>query len=160
MPRFSQGLSRLSFALLCLFYGVASHANEEALPDPSLFTNTGAPKEQVNDRPLFVFGTNKQTDADAKKETVAPDANKPNPELFTNTGTPKEQHRDRAFSFSSKSAPQSPTNAVPAEAPATPQAEPSETAEATEDDLLPDEDLFTNPGTPKEQVRDRPFRLF
>jgi len=152
------------------------HANDKALPDPNLFTNTGAPKEQVNDRPLFVFGANKQAD-DAKEETATSDANKPNPELFTNTGTPKEQHREHAFNFFSKPAPQAPnnktqaaaaintnvdtsTNMTSGAAPAKPQTEPSKATEAAEDERLPDPALFTNPGTPKEQVRDRPFRLF
>ena len=136
----------LSSSLLALLAGVVQ-ADTTTTIDQAFF-NVGGPSQALT--------------AVAPTSTVKQADPMPDPALFTQVQNLSEQNHDNAVDIFGLAKPAVTTDPATAAALANGTAAPTTVAATTQVNPsgLPDPSLFTNTGTPKDQTRDHPFKLF
>ena len=158
-------LSSSALALLCA--SSLAQADTAAPIDQSFFS-VGGPNKTLtaSAAPAPVATPTVATTMPSAKAPVTPAVDEtdpmPDPALFTNVKNLSEQSSDNAYDIfglgkrARAAEAQAAVAATSGAAPGTTIA----TAAPPAGSNMPDPNLFTNPGTPKEQTRDHPFKLF
>ncbi|TXH70219.1 MAG: hypothetical protein E6Q83_06745 [Thiothrix sp.] len=140
----------LSSSLLALLLSSLAHA--DSYPIDQTFFNVGGPSKA----PTTVAVTTPAM-PEVKQEDPMPD-----PSLFTQVNNLSEQNIDNAVDIFGLGKRKAAENASTVASTTTTAADGTTVATSAQTNQtgMPDPSLFTNPGTPKEQTRDHPFKLF
>lgn len=141
----------LSSSLLALLLSSLAHA--DSYPIDQTFFNVGGPSKA----PATVAVTAAPATPEVKQEDPMPD-----PSLFTQVNNLSEQSSDNAvdiFGLGERKAAEN-ASTVASTTTIAPDGTTVVTSAQANQTGMPDPSLFTNPGTPNEQTRDHPFKLF